>query len=405
MATPAPASRVPAATWLLVAAQAINLTCAVISVTVAAVLGAQLAPSPAWGTVPYGLQFAALMACTYPASMLMRRFGRRPVFGGGAVMLAASGACGYLAASHASFAWLVAAHVLLGVFLSCANFYRFAAVDGVPAEVKPRALSLVVAGGVVAALVGPPLASTLRVVPGFADFALCYAVLVALALATGGLLVAWRPATDALPAAAPPPAPTSAAADRHTRRVLLTAVVVSAGAFLMMNLVMVQASLVMRGICSFDAASRAIQAHVLAMFLPSFATGPLLARLGVRRVLVAGCLLMFGAAVAGLQTLAYDHVVVLLVLAGLGWNFAFVGGSTLLAQRVPDAQRHRWQGLSDTAVAACATLGAFLPAPMLAGWGWNGTNVALLPLCIAGALWCGWVLSARRTAGQVTAAS
>jgi MFS family permease len=377
--------RLPGSTYLLTLAQAIHLTCAVISVAVAAVVGTALAPSRALGTIPYGIQFAAMMLCTYPASMLMRRSGRRRVFSLGALLLIASGVSGYLAAQHGSFGALTAAHALLGAFMACAGFYRFAAVDHVAAALKPRAISLVVSGGVLAALAGPALASTLRSVAGFADFSLCYATLGVMGVATLGLMALWHE---------PAPSPRSAAAATATEAgsgwtlPVSTAIFCSAGAYLMMNLLMVQSSLVMKDICSFSASSRAIQAHVLAMFLPSFVTGPLIARIGLRATLVTGFVLLLGAAAAGTLVAAYEPIVGGLVLLGLGWNFVYVGGGALLARHVSDSTRHRWQGLNDTAIAACATLGAFLPAPLLSGVGWNVTNILLMPMCAAGIVLC-----------------
>lgn len=389
----------PASTYVLVLGQAINLTCAVIAVTVAAVLGAQLAATPALGTIPYGVQFAAVMLATYPASMLMKRFGRRPVFAAAGLVLVAAGAAGYVAAQYGSFAWLVVSHALLGLYIACANFYRFAAVDHIGEALRARALSLVVAGGVLAAILGPLLASSLREVVGHAEFALCYAAFSVLGVATVLLMVIWRPAqtphsaasasvpsgTTSAPAT---PSSTSASPTSTTWQPLVLAIFCSAGGYLMMNLLMVQASLVMKGICSFDDASRAIQIHVLAMFVPSFFTGPLIARFGVHKVLTLGFVLLLAAAVYGTFEIQYAHLLTGLLLVGLGWNFTYVGGGALLAQSVAPHARHRWQGLNDTLIAACATLGAFLPAPMLAGFGWTTTNLLMVPFCVIGVLLC-----------------
>ncbi|KAB7629123.1 MFS transporter, partial [Verminephrobacter sp. Larva24] len=145
--TPSP-GRLPWSIYLLTLAQAFNLTAAVISVTIAALVGAKLAATAALGTIPYGIQFAAVMLFTYPASMLMRRHGRRIVFSLGAVFLISAGLLGYSAVTQESFLLLIVAHGLLGIYIACANFYRFAAVDDLPPEAKARAISWVVAGGV-----------------------------------------------------------------------------------------------------------------------------------------------------------------------------------------------------------------------------------------------------------------
>jgi MFS family permease len=389
-----PAVGLPATTYLLSLAQAVNLTCAVIAVTVAAVVGAQLAATPALGTVPYGAQFASVMLCTYPASMLMRRWGRRRVFSGAALVLVAAGAIGFLAIEQASFTGLVITHVLLGVYIACANFYRFAAVDPLPAPLKARAMSLVVAGGVLAALLGPFIASALRSVSGFALFAWCYGVFMVLGLATLAIMACWRPPVVAAESASVPAAMAHEGRERTPARLVRLAIFCAAGAYFVMNLLMVQASLVLKDICSFAQASQAIQVHVLAMFAPSFFTGSLIARWGLQRVLVLGCALLCVALGCGLVPLRYESAWAALFFLGLGWNLAYVGGGTLLAQSVSEGSRHRWQGINDTVIAASATLGAFLPAPMLAVLGWRATHLMVLPLCAGGMFLCWRLLAA-----------
>jgi predicted MFS family arabinose efflux permease len=386
----------PRATYLLTLGQALNLTCAVISVTIAALVGSRLAATPALGTLPYGVQFASVMLFTYPASMLMRRHGRRPIFSLGAALLIVSGVLGYLAVTRGDFGLLIATHAILGVYIACANFYRFAAVDHLEPAAKPKALSLVVAGGVIAAVAGPAIANSLRTVAGFADFSLCYAAFCVLGAATLVLMALWRPQ----PAVAEPAPRTAAAARRMPLGASLpifVAIFCSAGAYFLMNLLMVQASLVMADICSFAATSTAIQVHVLSMFAPSFVTGAVITRIGLRRTLMAGFLLLAGAMVLGMQDIRYASVFGALTLLGLGWNLAYVGGGALLAQSVDERDRHRWQGINDTVIAACATLGAFLPAPLLAGLGWNRSNLALAPLCVLGIVLC-WRALARHGA-------
>lgn len=367
-------TRLPLSTYLLSLGQAFNLTAAVLSVTISALVGQKFAPEPALATLPYGVQFAVVMFFTFPAAMLMRRWGRRLIFQFGAGLLMASGVVGYFSVAAGSFSGLVAAHALLGGYVACANFYRFAAVDNLPLDQKPRGISLVVAGGVLAAILGPLLSSLLKDVPGYAEFSLCYGAFCGLSFLTWVMLLFWKPlAIDQL-------AVTQISAEKSrgkvkVNRFIVLAILASALGYLLMNLLMVQASLVMSGICSFDAASFAIQGHVLAMFAPSFITGALIARFGLRVVLSVGFLLLAGASAIGVAYLRYDAVFVGLVLLGLGWNLAYVGGGALLAQKTPDNQRHAWQGFNDTVIAACATLGAILPAPMLTWLGWSGTNL------------------------------
>lgn len=175
-------STLPRRTYLYFTAQSINLTTAVMSVTMAAIVGAALAPAATWSTVPYGFQFLCLMLATYPVSRLMSRIGRKRAFMLGSIPLAVSGICGYLAVQYQHFPTLVISHSALGIYIAFANFNRFAATDNLAQDLKPKALSLVVAGGVIAAVVGPALAEWLRDIGGYPLFSLCYAAFVGLAV-------------------------------------------------------------------------------------------------------------------------------------------------------------------------------------------------------------------------------
>ncbi len=389
-------ARLPRATWLLCAAQAINLTAAVISVTIAALVGTRLASSPSLATLPYGSQFAVMMLCTYPASMLMRRFGRRLIFCIAALLLCLSGAVGMQAVDSGSFSGLVLAHSILGVYIACANFYRFAAVDNVEIGLRPKALSLVIAGGLIAALLGPAIASALREVPGHAEFAWCYGSLMLLGALTLALMLVWRPAqssTQVVIEADSDPVQSNTGP-------IITAIFCAAAGYLLMNLLMVQSSLVMKDFCSFSESSHAIRIHIIAMFAPSFITGPIINRIGLRQTLLLGFGLLIASAIFGSLQITYLHMLVTLVLLGLGWNFTYIGGGALLAQSTHASSHHRWQGINDTLVAVFATLGAFLPAPLLASAGWNLTNAAAIPLCLIGIVLCWKTL---RQPSQVTA--
>ncbi|GAA0774427.1 MFS transporter [Castellaniella ginsengisoli] len=378
--------KLPFRTYLYFLAQSINLTAAVMSVAMAAIVGATLTPSLWLSTVPYGVQFLFMMLMTVPASRLMQRIGRKPAFLLATIPLALSGAAGFLAIGRSSFALLIASHALLGTYIAFANFNRFAATDGLDARLKPRAISLVVAGGVLAALTGPLLADRLKDVAGFAPFALCYAALTGLALLSFLVHLAVREAPEA--------ASPQAAGRRNTgtawgivRRTpaLGAAIAVGALGYGIMNLLMVQASLHMAGLhMHFSAVGTAIQWHVVAMFAPSFFTGVIIGRLGLRAVISGGVVLLIAASALNLLSDDYLMLVASLVVLGLGWNFTYVGGSALLARVLGD-QPHaiEAQGLNDLGLSVMATAGAFLPALLLQGLGWAGTNLACIGLCLA----------------------
>ncbi|WP_122686071.1 MFS transporter, partial [Pseudomonas viridiflava] len=139
------------------AAQSINLTTAVMSVTMAAIVGSLLAPTLILSTVPYGFQFLFVLVATYPASWLMSRLGRKRCFLLSTIPFALSGIAGFCGVQANSFFLLIISHSALGIYIAVANFNRFAATDNLDQKLKPRALSLVVAGGVIAAVAGPAL--------------------------------------------------------------------------------------------------------------------------------------------------------------------------------------------------------------------------------------------------------
>jgi MFS family permease len=385
----------PSATYVLSACQALNLTAAVISVTIAPLVGAKLAPGAAWATVPYGFQFAAVMLATYPAAALMRRFGRKPCFMVAAIILILAGWIGFDAVNRNAFAEMIVAHGLLGAYVAFANYYRFAAVDRVPDLLRARAMSIVVGGGIVAALAGPLISMGLKEVHGYASFSLCYAALSALGILTVVLLYMWKPEPDGTAAES-----RSERAPLAARAPVIAAVFASASGYFVMNLLMVQASLVMASMCvSFNASSMAVQAHVVAMFAPSLVAGRVIARLGHRAALLCGFALLAAAALAGAANYSYPGMMVGLLLLGVGWNLSYVGGGALLAQCLSAGNRHRLQGMNDTVIALCATLGAFSPALLQATIGWSNTNLLCLVICAAGCVLT-WCALRARPAGQ-----
>jgi len=369
--------RLPGATYVLFFCQAVNLTAAVISVTIAALVGAKMAPNPALATVPYGLQFAVVALLTYPAAGFMRRFSRRAGFLLGATLLIAAGLVGYDAVNRSSFIGLVVAHALLGGYVAFANYYRFAAIDNLPSELRSKGLSLVVAGGIVAAVTGPLVSIGLQDVAGFSPYSLCYASFVLLGLVTVGLMSVWRPGAPLIRKA--PQGQYSAVA---LTAPLFLAMFASASGYFIMNLLMVQASLVMEAMCvSFKANTFAVQGHVIAMFAPSFVTGALISKIGFRKTLLMGFVLLIAASLLGMWNLGLGAMVVGLLLLGVGWNLSYVGGGALLSGYLTDRSRHRLQGINDSVIAICATFGAFAPSLLQTTIGWQNTN--LLCLCIS----------------------
>ncbi|MCO1619406.1 MAG: MFS transporter [Pseudomonas alloputida] len=376
-------STLPRRTYLYFTAQSINLTTAVMSVTMAAIVGASLAPDAAWSTVPYGFQFLCLMLATYPVSRLMSRIGRKKAFMLGAIPLALSGVSGFLAVEHQHFPTLVLSHSALGVYIAFANFNRFAATDNLSQALKPKALSLVVAGGVIAAVVGPTLTEWLRDVGGFPLFSLCYAAFVGLALLS--LLIALCLPNDAGTASAvnSTAKPASTRAEPAGPSVVVAMAVAALG-YGIMNLLMIQASMHMKHMHEdFTDVRLAIQWHVIAMFAPSFFTGAIIQRLGIKTTICAGLALLIGCSAMNIWSHSYAMMTLALIALGLGWNLTYVGGGALLAQSLQNSPAAmQMQGKNDLAIAVFATIGAFSPSLLLSSVGWDGTNAICMVLCM-----------------------
>lgn len=364
----------PSGTYILALAQALNLTAAVMSVTISAFVGSLLADEQSLSTVPYGLQFAAVMLFSFPASWLMKRYGRKKIFYIGGALLFFAGLIGFHATQKNNFFLLAMAHFVLGTYISIANFYRFAATDFLDGKGKANAISLVVAGGVLAAILGPSAANLLKSVDGYSDFSLCYASMSLMAILTMILIYFWNQNSESR--------------GHHYNQqeniqsvripYVILAIITSSWGYLSMNLLMVQASVYMRDICAFDKASDAIQAHVLAMFLPSFFAGYFIRIIGEIKFILAGYGVLSIACVLSLIYFSYASIYWALIILGIGWNVLYVGGGALLSRYVNDVNQHKWQGINDTVIASCATIGAFMPAPMFVYFGWEGTNELML---------------------------
>jgi len=395
-------STLPRRTYLFFTAQSINLTTAVMSVTMAAIVGAALAPAATWSTVPYGFQFLCMMLATYPVSGLMSRIGRKRAFMLGSIPLAVSGITGYLAVLYQHFPTLVVSHSALGIYIAFANFNRFAATDNLAQNLKPRALSLVVAGGVIAAVVGPALTEWLRDLGGYPLFSLCYAAFVGLAVMS--LLIAVCLPDDSDIADIDRAAKPAGTAAEPLSPVVALAMAVAALGYGIMNLLMIQASMHMKHMHEdFSDVRLAIQWHVIAMFAPSFFTGAIIHKLGIRATICLGLGLLIGCTAMNIWSHSYAMMTLALIALGLGWNLTYVGGGALLAQTLQNSPAAmQMQGKNDLAIAVFATIGAFSPSLLLGSVGWDGTNAICMALCIVLLMATAGVLQ-RKVAGPARA--
>ena len=375
-------NKLPNHVYFLLIGQSINLTTAVLSVTVAALVGLSLAPTVSYATIPYGLQFLAILASTVLFSKLMKKFGRYRIFNAGIGFLFLSGIIGFLSLTHNNFLYLCLSHFLLGLFTSTANFYRFAATDTISSELVPKATSMVISGGVFAAIVAPLLAINLAKASDLPDYSLIYLALSALAIILFVIIHLWNRA-NVLHGKSSLKTKTVPLNTTEVRKyIIVIGILGGALGYYIMNLMMIASSLFLKQSHSFDYASYAIQMHVLAMFLPSFFVAKIINLVNSVNTIILGFVLISISCLLPIIFVDTIFINIALVILGIGWNFTYSGGSTLLSN-IQGERRLRFQGINETVIAFFATLGAFLPAPILSYFGWINTNLVFFIFSIS----------------------
>jgi len=410
----APSASVPAgsadpsgrrAARVLAACQALYTSSVSIDLTLTGLVGYTLADDKALATLPFSLITVAAALSTVFASFLMARIGRRAGFIVGAGVGAAGGAISVYAIFHHSFWAFCVGTATVGVFQAFAQYYRLAAADAVGIHAKSRAISTVLAGGVAAAVLGPALAAWSRNWLAPVTFAGSYALVTALGVMSIVLLsVLYR---EAVPAA-------SVAAVKETVRplrqivrqpIFVAALANNALGYAVMMFVMT-ATPIAAVACGHTIGDGAqiIQWHLVGMFAPSFFSARLIQRFGVLRVIGAGIALSALCGVIALRSTDLPHFYAALACLGVGWNFMFVGGTTLLSQSYRPSERAKTQAASEFTTFAFSALGSLFAGQLLIRFGWAAINTTIfVPLGLAAIATLALAWSRSRAA--VTAAS
>ena len=378
---------------VLVAAQALVGAQLPMFFVIAGLAGQQMAPNPCLATLPISLIVFGSMTTAPWLSPLMQRIGRKRGFMVGALGGVAGASVSALGLTLGSFWVFVLGSYLTGIYMSAHGFYRFAAADTASEAFRPKAISYVMAGGLLAAVVGPQLVAWLS--GGSADatvmrFFPVYVAAIGLNLAGIALF-----ALLDIPKPPPPSAETGRGRSRWelitTPRIAVAAICAMVS-YAMMNLVMTSTPLAVVG-CGFGVAdaSNVVSSHVLAMYAPSFFTGHLIARFGAERIMAAGLVILAGAGAVGLAGVELTNFFVALMLLGLGWNFGFIGATTMLAGAHAPHERGRMQGLNDLLVFGGVTMASLASGGLMncSGGtpqeGWTAVNLAMGPaLALAG---------------------
>jgi len=363
---------------LLAMSQMLFMSAASLMITVGGLAGFSLATDKSLATLPVSSAVVGAAIMAMPASLLMRRMSRRKGFLIGIQLLLLGGLISMAAIWSGMFWLLVLGTLFSGMFNPFGQLYRYAAADAAPEHWKARAISYVLAGGVVAGFLGPQLAKWSKdFVPDF-TFVGSYAIVGLLALGSMVLLSQLKI-----------PAPTAQATDGPQRplKEIIRQPAFLAGAasasigYAVMSLLMTATPLAMVGYgYGFSTAASVVQAHVIAMFAPSFFTGNLIARFGVRTVILTGILLEAICAVIGLTGTTPGHFAVTLVLLGLGWNFMFIGGSALITETHTESERAKTQAVSEFTMLTLVALSSLSAGKLLYVVGWDGVAVSAFPL-------------------------
>lgn len=385
---------------ILASAQALFQTASVAVVTVGALAGSQIAAAAQLATAPVASMMLGTAIATVPASLWMARAGRKPGFLFGALLGVLGGLLAAAGIWQRSLILLSAGTLLVGAYQGFAQFYRFAAAEVAEPAFRPRAIGWVLAGGVIAALLGPWLGrfGGPLLEPEYTGTFLLLALVSVLAVV---LLSALRMPAPAVGADAGPARPLRVIVRQPTYLVALFGAATGFGA---MVLAMTATPLAMvHHQHSVGAASTVIQLHVLGMFLPSFFTGSLISRFGVVPIMLAGVALLTGHVLLTLSGTEFASFASALVLLGVGWNFLYIGGTTLLTTTYTPAERGRAQATNDLSVYLIGLAASLSAGALLEVAGWQRLNLLLLPWLGLAAAALLWLRYAPRSQGQVAA--
>lgn len=387
----------PLNVWILIAAQALAMCTAPFIVFIGSIHGRLLAPAAEFATLPAGLVVVGTVLAIKPATWLMARWGRKAVMLLGTLAGAFGGLLGASAAWFSSFEVLCIAALVGGAGIAVVHQYRFAAMESVPEKLAGSAAARVLLGGLVAAWLGPELA----LVGGGHDaeypfmggwLALGAVQLVAMVvLAIGYRSSGERVRDNAISDGRP-------LKDILRQPVMWVAISAAAMGYAVMSFVMTATPLGMTEMSghSLEDAKWVIQLHIMAMYLPSLISGWLTRKLGVAKMMTIGLLAYFSCIAIASSGVAFMDYLLALILLGVGWNFLFVAGTTLLPSGYREEERFRVQGLNDLMVFGAQATAALSAGAVLATIGWNGLLLAVIPFVLLhGALMLIWLLQSR----------
>ncbi|PNH95828.1 MFS transporter [Vibrio diazotrophicus] len=366
--------------WRLTLAQALAGANSVVVFATGAIVGSMLAPSPLLATLPISIFVVGMAVCVFPAGELARKYGRKAAFMAGSVAGVLTGLLA-MAAMFTGLFWLFCLSTLLGgAYAAVVLSFRFAVTDGLPPEKRPQALSLVMAGGIVAGVIGPQLVTQTMYLWPEKMFAATFLAQAVVAVISGVILYGVQsPAVKEQHGGGRP------LMEIALQPRFISAVVCGAASYMIMNFLMTAAPLAMHMHGhSHESSNLGIQWHVIAMYAPSFFTGKLIARFGAVRISAIGIVLTGISAAVGLLGVDVNHFWWLLILLGIGWNFGFLGASALVLECHKPEEKNRVQSLNDFIIFGLMAIGSFSSGGLLSTYGWQMVLwVSFVPLILA----------------------
>ena len=355
-------------TLILSVAQGLSITTTSINMINTGLVGAMLATNPSYSTIPLSLQFLTIALTLIPVSLLMGKFGRRSIFLLGS--LAAFIGCLIIAFSiiDKSFYLFIVGSILLGFSQANQQFYRYAAADNVSNNLKSKAISLVLAGGVIAAVVGPEVSRySFDLFPDYIYLA-TYLLAASIQIINFTILIFIKIKKPEVTAKKIRPLK-----DILMQKTLIIAILAAAVGYSLMSFIMTATPLQIVNICKLgnSASSTVIQWHIIAMFAPSFFTGSIISRFGNRKVMLVGIILYAFSVFFGILGDTVLNFWIALFLCGLGWNFLYVGGSDIIAKSALPEERAKVQGVTDFIIFVFVAMGSFLAGYLHSNLGWE----------------------------------
>ncbi len=364
---------------MLFFAQCFGQTAAPILVLLGGIIGTRIAPSPDLATLPLAFMIMGIASATIPASMLMANFGRKAGFVGGTCWAILASLLAAWSVQQSSFYLFCLASFLIGNYAAFLQQFRFAVAESVPVDEVPKSLSILMLAGIVAAILGPEVGRRFSVVEGLPEYVGSFLGLAALLTTSMLVLVVFYRNTTVV-------ANKVEGEERPLPEILkqpalILAISSAVVGYTIMSLIMTATPVSMHEMDhhSLDDTTWVVQSHILAMYIPSLFSGFLIARFGVMRIIQVGFVLMMACVVVGWGNPELMHYFGSMVLLGIGWNFLFLGGTTLLTQSYRVSERFKVQALNDFMVFGWQAVGSLGAGVLLAVLGWNGVMAFSIP--------------------------